>query len=242
MQYFRDFKTLLYRFGNEFDPVAFQDISKYGDVIDQIKDNVTFFNFHTIQEGLRPDQVSIQLYQTPLYYWTFYLLNDDIREQGWPLTNGELQSYTQKIFPNTIINTRENISAKFKVGQTVTGGSSGASGTIIRRNLNLGQIVVEGIQGFRTSGELFQSTNTAGVVESLTAFSTAKEYLAASHYIDGNQKIVDIDPFSAPGATLTEKTNEDVYYDINESLKTIKIIKPSLMGTLISSYRKTIRE
>ena len=67
MQYFRDFKTLLYRFGNEFDPVAFQDISRYGDVIDQIKDNVTFFNFHTIQEGLRPDQVSIQLYQTPLF-------------------------------------------------------------------------------------------------------------------------------------------------------------------------------
>ena len=183
MQYFRDFKTLLYRFGNEFDPVAFQDISRYGDVIDQIKDNVTFFNFHTIQEGLRPDQISIQLYQTPLYYWTFYLLNDDIREQGWPLTNGELQVYTQKIFPNTVINTRENISAKFKVGQTVTGGSSGASGKIIRRNLNLGQIVIEGIQGFRTSGELFQSTNSAGVVESLTAFSTAKEYLSASHYI-----------------------------------------------------------
>ena len=242
MQYFRDYKTLLYRFGNEFDPVVFQDISRYADVIDQIKDNISFFNFHTIQEGFRADQVSIQLYQTPLYYWTFYVLNDDIREQGWPLTNGELQAYIQKIFPNTVINTRENISAKFKVGQTVTGGTSGASGKIIRRNLDLGQIVVEGIQSFRTSGELFQSTNSAGVVESLTAVSTSKEYLAASHYVDGDEKIVDIDPFSEPGALLTEKTNEDVYFNVNESLKTIKVVKPSLIGTLISSYRKTIRE
>ena len=38
------------------------------------------------------------------------------------------------------------------------------------------------------------------------------------------------------------KTNVDVYFDINESLKTIKVVKPSLMGTLVSSYRKTIRE
>ena len=124
----------------------------------------------------------------------------------------------------------------------MTGGTSGASGKIIRRNLDLGQIVVEGIQSFRTSGELFQSTNSAGVVESLTAVSTSKEYLAASHYVDGDEKIVDIDPFSEPGALLTEKTNEDVYFNVNESLKTIKVVKPSLIGTLISSYRKTIRE
>ena len=39
MLYFKDFNTLLYKFGNEDDPVIFQDIARYADVIDQIKDD-----------------------------------------------------------------------------------------------------------------------------------------------------------------------------------------------------------
>ena len=75
MLYFNEFNNINYNFGNETDKVVFQNISLYGDIIDQVKDNVTFANGHTIQEGFRPDQVSIQLYDTPLHYWTFYLLN-----------------------------------------------------------------------------------------------------------------------------------------------------------------------
>jgi len=36
MQYFQDFQNLLYTFGNEVDPVVFQDISRYSDVVGQI--------------------------------------------------------------------------------------------------------------------------------------------------------------------------------------------------------------
>ena len=142
MLYFKDFQDVFYNFGNEATPTLIQDISRYVDVVDQIKDDISFLTFYTIIEGMRPDQVSMQLYDTPLYYWTFYLLNDDIRQQGWPLTNTEFQTYIKKIFPNTVLTTRENISTKFKVGQIVTGNTSGASGIIIRRNLGTCTIVL----------------------------------------------------------------------------------------------------
>ena len=96
MLYFQDFGTLLYQFWDEEDTTIFQDISRYADVIDQVKDDISFLNYHTIQEGFRPDQVSLQLYNSPNYYWTFYLLNDDIRLQGWPLPNGERLEYIKK--------------------------------------------------------------------------------------------------------------------------------------------------
>ena len=70
MLYFQDFGTLLYQFGDEEDTTIFQDISRYADVIDQVKDDISFLNYHTIQEGFRPDQVSLQLYNSPNYYWT----------------------------------------------------------------------------------------------------------------------------------------------------------------------------
>ena len=181
MLYFNEFPKLQYKFGNEVDPVIFQDISLYSDVVDQIKDSISFLNLHTIQEGFRPDQVSIQLYGTSLYYWTFFLLNDNIRQQGWPLTRPELASYIQKVFPNTTLTVRDvDLPTKFKVGQTVSGGTSGASGIIIRRNLDLGQIVIEGDVGFTESGELLTSVNSLGVSETMSSISSSKSELSSS--------------------------------------------------------------
>jgi len=252
MKYFKDFQDVFYNFGNEAQPTLTQNISKYVDVIDQVKDDIAFLTFYTIQEGYRPDQVSIELYDTPLYYWTLYLLNDNIRQQGWPLNNVEFQTYIKKIFPNTVITTRENISTKFKVGQTITGNTSGASGTIIRRNLDLGQIVVEGKPSFRTSGETITSTNSSGVLESIIAVSSSDEHNAANYYTDTSGGIVDLGVDSAnganpgdllaPGALKNEITNEQAYFNVNESLRQIRVIRPNLINNIVSGYKKAVRE
>ncbi len=242
MLYFNEFENLTYKFGDEVDTVIFQNLSTYVDIIDEVKNNITFLNVHTIQEGFRPDQVSFQLYGTPLNYWTFYLLNDDIREQGWPLIRTELDAYIKKIFPNTTLTTRDaDLANKFKVGQTLTGGTTSLSGKIIRRNIDLGQIIVEGDIAFSIGGELFSSTNSDGDVETLTAVSSSKEYQSASHYVDGSGLIVDIDPTIGPGGLLTEKTHEDVYFTVNENLRQIKIIKPSQVANVISSFKRALR-
>lgn len=105
----------------------------------------------------------------------------------------------------------------------------------------MGQIVVEGNVAFSISGELFSSTNSSGTLESLVGASSSKEYQSASHYIDGTGAIVDIDPTVGPGALLTEKTHEDVYFTINENLRQIKIIKPSQVTNLVSSFKRAVR-
>ena len=242
MLYFNDFPDVAYKFGDEVDETIFQNISVYAEVIDQIKSEVTFLNTFTIQEGFRPDQVSQILYDTPLHYWTFYLLNDDIREQGWPLIRHEFEEYIKKAFPNTTLTTRDSaLVSKFKVGQTVTGNSSGASGKIIRRNIDLGQLIIEGIVNFRQAGETISSTNSSGDVESMIVVSSTKEFQSASHYVDGNNKIVDIDFTVGPGGLLTEKTHEDVYFAVNESLRQITVVRPELINTLSSSFKQAVR-
>tara|TARA_A100001037_G_scaffold222017_1_gene199882 strand:- start:565 stop:1296 length:732 start_codon:yes stop_codon:yes gene_type:complete len=242
MLYFNDFPDVGYKFGDEVDETIFQNISVYAEVIDQIKSEVTFLNTFTIQEGFRPDQVSQILYDTPLHYWTFYLLNDDIREQGWPLIRHEFEEYIKKAFPNTTLTTRDSaLVSKFKVGQTVTGNSSGASGKIIRRNIDLGQLIIEGIVNFRQAGETISSTNSSGDVESMIVVSSTKEFQSASHYVDGNNQIVDIDFTVGPGGLLTEKTHEDVYFAVNESLRQITVVRPELINTLSSSFKQAVR-
>ena len=244
MQYFSNLNRLLYKFGNEKTTVSFQDISTYVDVIDQVKDSISFYSLYDINEGYRPDQLSLALYGTPLYYWTFFIMNDNLRQQGWPLSNEELDRVIKREYPHTAVTTRNDLSGIFNIGQTVTGSSSGATGTIAHRHLDLGQIMLSAVSGTFADGEQLQSikrTLTEDVVQSITIVSSEEEYNAAHHYEDVNKNIVDIDPFIGPGAQLTEITNYQRYYNENEKLKRIRIIKPNIINSVITNYKKALR-
>ena len=45
MKYFKDFQDIFYNFGNEAQPTLVQNISRYVDVVDQIKDDIAFLPF-----------------------------------------------------------------------------------------------------------------------------------------------------------------------------------------------------
>ena len=143
MTYFNSFPQINYKFGNEETVNAIQNISAYVDIIDQTKDNASLYTKHTILDGDRPDVLSQKLYGNSSYYWTFYLMNDNIRRQGWPLSYNEVLNKAKEDYSNKTIVTRDLMFDKMDVGDTVTGQSSAATGTIVRRNLDLGQLVIK---------------------------------------------------------------------------------------------------
>ena len=88
--YFSNTTLKNYRFGNNEQPVGFQDLTSYVGVVDRLKDNLHFYEQYYILDGDRPDQLSFKLYGESDHYWMFYLLNDHIRERGWPLSENRL--------------------------------------------------------------------------------------------------------------------------------------------------------
>ena len=150
MFYFKDYRDLAYKFGDEEYTVAFQDLSTYVDVLDQVKENSSFYSYVHIPEGYRPDQMSNRLYGNPAYYWTFYLLNDKLREGGWPQNRDQLLNKAKHDYPYQVVTIRQSFDfiqngevtdSMFLPGRTVTSGT--ASGVVVKRNLDLGQIVIE---------------------------------------------------------------------------------------------------
>lgn len=241
--FFKNYPQRLYRFGNEQTATVIQDISAYVDIIDQIKDNINFYQKYTILDGDRADILSQKIYGTTAYYWTFYLLNDSIRQQGWPLSSQQIRAKAQADYPNTVLTTRDidHLYESFLVGRTVTGSTSGATGKILRRNLDLGQIVVSGSNGF-TSTEII--TETVGEDEvALTAqlVSAANEFEAVHHYEDADKNYADVDPYSAPGALLTAVSYVDRYEAANDALKEIKVIKPQAIAEVFAAYQEALR-
>lgn len=153
MAFFRNFPLLDYQFGNETDTAIFQNISAYIDLIDQVANDASFYTYYTILDGDRPDTVSYKLYNTTDYYWTFYLLNENIRLQGWPLTVQEIISKSREFYPNIVITTETDIASRFKIGDTAVQGTitnPTAKGEVIERNLDLGQLVIRPIVEVRS--------------------------------------------------------------------------------------------
>jgi hypothetical protein len=154
MSFFSGFPQVNYKFGNEEYSVLFENISAYVDLIDRLKEDTSFYTTYTILEGDRPDVVSHNLYETSVYYWTFFFLNDHLRQEGWPLTNAALKTKIKKKYPNTTLVTRDDISSiKLFPQSIIKGEESGVEATVLSKNLNLGQVVVEGTKTF-TEGEV----------------------------------------------------------------------------------------
>lgn len=232
-----------YRFGSNEPATLWNNLSIYADLIDQIKDNVTVYEEYTIGEGERPDNVSVMLYNTPEYYWTFFLLNDDLRVSGWPVGRQEAYQLAQDLYPNWVLTTEDDLSATFPVGQTVTGNTSSSTGQIIERNLDLGQLVVKGDTAFQ-DGEVITYTDSQGAVQSVTLYSQAAQYNAIHNYEDTDGNHVDIDPFDIDTSTsgLIPVTYTDRFIRRNEELKLIKVLKRESVINIVGQYMDAIRQ
>lgn len=232
--FFKEFPISRYNFGSEVDPVLIQNISAYVDIIDDIKDNIDFYQYYDIFDK-RPDQVSFELYEDVSFYWTFFLLNDELRRQGWPIDQGQIDDWIKSRYNNTVITTRNSLDNVFAVGDTITGISSATTGVIYKRVEDLGQLFITGTKEF-TDGELIQDANGNRV----TVFSSVEEYNAVKHYLDSDE-FADIDPTSGPGALLTPITYYDYVFEENDKLRQIKVIKPEAITSVVSAFREALR-
>ena len=264
---FSPFENINYRFGGEDNSLTiFQNISAYADIIDQFKDSFQHYLSYQILEGDRPDVLAAKMYGDSKYYWTFFLMNDHLRRQGWPLTYSQLVSKITATYPNVTLVFRtddygiphvghpdgnQNLFNIFKVGSFVTGTQSGAKGTVIRKNMDFGQIILNNNSGTWINGETVKfdritenplsllDPNSIEEYEDITFFENARlksastEILSTHHYEDADGNWVDIDPrIEEQPAFLTEITRFDYNLYENEKLRKIKVIKPGAIRSI----------
>lgn len=239
MSYFSGFPFVVYKFGTESVLTSFQDISAYVEVIDQIKDNVSFYSLVTIADNERPDTLSQRLYGTPTLYWTFYLMNDKIREQGWPLNNQELEAYIRKFYPLTTIITRDSLTGVMLPGQTIEGLLSGAAAVIKSRRLDFGQLNIEVTSGTFQQGELIQST-VDEEVQTVQVQSIVEQFNAIQRWQDSDGAPVDVDPTVGTSGFDTPVTFYERMVEQNDQLKTIRVIKPSAIASVRAAFKDAL--
>jgi hypothetical protein len=251
MSYFTNFPEVQYIFGDHTSPVSFQNINIYSDVIDNLKDNVSSYSYYNILDGDRPDVVAAKLYDDPSYHWTILLMNDHIRESGWPLTRQELDAYVQENYTGCSIVTTDDFwgsiiegtnvaGPALKVGDVVTGSISGTSGTVTRLDPDNGQFFLD-IENAYSVGEEVTWRDEENALQSLTITSCMSHPNAIDHFEDADGNHVDIDPTSGPGVLLLEVTIKDMVMRRNEELREIRVIDPAVIDQVVDTIKQSIR-
>lgn len=236
MSYFRDFPIEVYQFANG-DDALMQNLSLHVEVIDQLKENTSFYEDYYIRDGDRPDTVAYSLYKNPNLHWSFYLMNDSIKERGWPLTRQSLENKIKSDFSGITLTTHNDIHMFSK--DMVVESVSGATGKVSRIDTSLGHIVIESTSEVQfESGDVVTDSSQSYTV---TLISVQDEYLSVHHYVDETGSIVDYRTKDGWNNTLYEITNLDHYQDQNESLRQIRVIKPSSIIAVVSMFNRAVR-
>ena len=247
--YFQRFPFVEYNFGDNEANTIFPNITSYIDMIDQLKGEVAFYEKYTILDGDRPNVVSQKLYGTPDYHWTFFFMNDGLRESGWPLPEREMRELVKKRYPHRTVTTEDAIAANFLPGDFVLGKTSGTTGRVIERNLDLGQIVIASDENEAGLNNNFGQTEqiVAGTTAEEQAINTANlisesvQYNATLYYKNSSGDIVDIDPYNQTTSGLIPTTIMEDNIEFNDKLKDIIIIKPDRIASVVSEYFRLLK-
>lgn len=241
MAYFNDFPIVYYKFGNENEFNLFQNISAYVDIVDQLKENAAFYTFYTIKDGERPDQLSQMLYGSTDYYWTFYSLNEDLKQFGWPIQTEKVTDFVKKKYPNTTLVTRDYFFDKFNIGERVQGTNSGAIGTVLNKVSDFGHIVIKTDDEFDDGEEVRTIDRDSDDIRSITLLNSMPEYLSPHHFESGG-KWIDIDPTIPLGSEVVPITKTEYYSNLNEERKVIRVFRDNAIRNIVSSFNKALRE
>ena len=249
--YFKNFPIIGYEFGDSNESAFIQNLSSYVDVIDRLKDNINTYSFYEIKDFDRPDSLSGRLYGDDKYYWTFYLMNDTIKEQGWPQTNQDIYDYAIKAYPDwsadfdtgavlqDTITIASNVSKLYPNGTAVkivrTVGAD-ISGTVVRTNLEVGEIIIK--SDFASVNDTYTAIKYTDGSNQFSINDLVYEYNGTHHFTDtdGNQAgLVD------DVGTKVIVTNLENMVSENDLLKRIKIIKRSEIETITSQFNRLIK-
>lgn len=258
--YFENFPKNLYSFGDGENPVYFQRLSKYVDLIDQVKDDIGAYIEYEILEGDRPDTLSYRLYGKSEYEWTFFSMNERLRETGWPMRLQDVYNHAQtKAYTNytCIIDPTpdsdqvvlwgdsstasqmilSNIAPLYNVGQEVILGPN--FGVVTGKNLAVGEITlrIDSAVGDPTV-PLNQTTLSYrdGFSNALTLVDTKYEYEGIHHYIDSDGEEYDF--FYETRTTAVPVTNLEYMIAQNQDSRKIRVIKKQYIDKIVGEHKR----
>jgi hypothetical protein len=123
MSFFRQFPKTTYDPLKNGTSTSIIDIFRAVKINELVRDAVTPYQYYSVSDGDRPDIVSHRVYGTTDYDWTFFYVNDSLREglPAWPKSHFEMEKHLELTYDPFVVlqfaTSIENVAVShFKVG------------------------------------------------------------------------------------------------------------------------------
>jgi hypothetical protein len=269
MSYFKQFPSIPYDFDRDGILQNVVDIYRHSRLLKAYQDDMFAYKLYTVKNGERPDIVSQRLYGTPNYYWTFFVINDFLHTglSAWPMSQEKLYDYMNEEFAGVAITTQPTISdtgdlgvnqghenslaGTFTLGEIITGNTSGAKGTLVKKNIDMNQLVLQNVTGTFIGDSTAAGSPKESVTGSLSGDSTdthdAYLYLDAPYQyyrLDDPEKRLQSNavfiPGGEPAGELGFYTNRSYVNSTNDQRSNIKVIDPKYITQFVDKYEESI--
>ena len=266
MSFFKQFPKVEYDFNRTGIKQNMVNLFRSVRALPTFLDNYTGYKFYRIKNGERPDIVSRRLYGTSQYYWTFFVINDFLHDgyRAWPMSEEDLFAHIQKEYEGYVIETnpvivrdtdglitehRNSLSGRFQLGETITGATSNASGTLTKKIADLSQIVIQNTSGGAFIGAAGSTTElvvgqTSG--DSVSTYNVYKYAEAPYYYYKNNDPkkkpvtnsdhiVGGVDPLG-----LSFVSNRQHVIDENDEYSLIRYIDPNYIAQFSNQFDELI--
>ena len=271
-RFFKQFPKVEYDFNRTGVKQNMVDLFRGVRPLPSFLDNYSAYKFYEIKNGERPDIVSQRLYGTSAYYWTFFVVNDFLHDgyRAWPLSQEALFDFIEKEYEGYVIETspdiirtgdglisefKDSLAGRFQLGETITGATSGATGKLTKKNVDINQLIVQEVTGAFIGDPDSTNNLTELVIGSTTGDSVSTfevwKYAEAPYYYyltgDADKKPVSnaahFSPLSTGGverSLVSYQSNRDHEYEVNEERSKIRYVDPNYIGQFVDKFEEAI--
>lgn len=247
MSYFTKFPKTEYQIAGQNGPAIIPDIFRQIKVNDARYDSLTPYQYYEVGED-RPDQLSYKLYGTTEYYWTFFIINNNLKEghNSWYMSDEAVNEYVSEKYKGHAITAYRtgnqsinfnSIAGRFSVGTVLTGSVTGATATVTNRAPEVNQLWIEYQDNKRFNG--------SEIITSPSGFSIQPSYRvdelkdSVMYYVDEQgEKVSNYDNFYLPSDLAISYLEHEK--QINEDRRYIRVLRSDYVRDFTVVYRKVL--
>ena len=238
-KYFKHFPTINFDVKNDGNLIQAKDIFRNIRVSSDAEDAITGYEYYYINDQDRPDVLATKLYGDATLYWLFWMVNDQFATfSDWPKSQSILDKFINRKYSGKALvsNQQSDIvsssDSKFLQGEKVIGSTSSAFGFVTKIDPTNKQLILNDVQG------IFQDNETVTGSQSSKSFTIS----SVRNFSDSPHHYVNSDGNKTTSETTTMVTNREYEQTLNDSKRSIKYIKTSMIPQLLREFKSMIRE
>lgn len=227
----------------EYNGITIPDIFKRI-IITAEAQNSNLFEKYEIIEGETPESLSYNYYGVVDYYWLIMIVNSiKSRYFSWPLSSQEIGQYVESLYGNkSALFFTESQLNDIVLCETKFISFNNQTKKVVDCDRNLNKLIIEKVtdQQIQSHTQVSLLNQNNVILKTVVPSRTVYENEYAVHHFEGieTQPRLLLNQYVTGESNTSVVSNYDHEINLNEQKRSIVLVRPPFISTLVNEYKK----